>query len=63
MDRNALLGDEPLIVFTLVCCLEVFNIEFYYLQRCCKEVASLYVIGVILLQMWQELMATLWQIR
>ncbi len=52
VDR-ALFGDEPLIVFKFICCFLVFNFEFYFLQRCFKKVALLYVIRVSLLQMCQ----------
>jgi hypothetical protein len=38
------------------------NYEFYFLHRCGKKVAPVYVIGAALLQMCQTLSATLWQI-
>ncbi len=46
IDR-ALYGNESLKIFKLICFLLLFNLLFYFLQRCCEKVARfLYVIGV-----------------
>jgi hypothetical protein len=37
MDRT-LFRDESLMVFQFICCLLVFDFEFYFFQRCCKKV-------------------------
>jgi hypothetical protein len=52
--ERALFGDETLIFLKFICCFLVFNFEFYFLRRCCRKVASLYVIEATLLQMCQS---------
>jgi hypothetical protein len=62
MDR-ALSGDEPLLLLCL-------NLEFFFLQRCCKKIAHLYfivsdVVGNPLANLFcggQRVLATLWPI-
>jgi hypothetical protein len=61
MDR-VLFGDETIIDFKTCLLFLAFKFEFYFLQRYCTKVALLYVIGETLLQMYQRLLATLWQI-
>ncbi len=51
-----------MIALKTICCFSVFNFEFDFLQRYCTTVASLCVIGAILLQMCHRLLATLRQI-
>ncbi len=71
-----LFGDEPLKVLITNCCFLVFIFEFYFLQRYCRKVAPMCVIGATLFKCsigcWQpsgkfvtggkRVLATLWQI-